>query len=48
MLEVGEMSEENFLNWTKSESFRLAHKGAGKHKNIYIGHPEFEGFKVIL
>jgi heme-degrading monooxygenase HmoA len=41
-------TEKNFLNWTKSESFRLAHKGAGKHKNIYIGHPEFEGFKVIL
>ena len=41
-------SEEDFINWTKSESFRNAHKDAGKHRNIYIGHPEFEGFKVVI
>ena len=41
-------SEDAFLNWTKSESFRLAHKGAGQHSDIYIGHPVFEGFKVVL
>ena len=41
-------SEEDFLNWTKSESFRMAHKGAGKHKDLYLGHPEFEGFKVVI
>ena len=41
-------SENDFFNWTKSESFRLAHKDAGKHKDLYIGHPEFEGFKVII
>ena len=41
-------SKEDFINWTKSEAFRLAHKGAGKHKNIYLGHPNFEGFKVIM
>tara|TARA_B100000029_G_scaffold424044_1_gene431562 strand:+ start:306 stop:608 length:303 start_codon:yes stop_codon:yes gene_type:complete len=41
-------SEKDFVQWTKSESFRNAHKDAGKHKNIYIGHPEFEGFKVVV
>tara|TARA_B100001027_G_scaffold86936_1_gene59556 strand:+ start:181 stop:483 length:303 start_codon:yes stop_codon:yes gene_type:complete len=41
-------TEEDFINWTKSESFRNAHKDAGKHRNIYIGHPEFEGFKVVI
>ena len=41
-------SENDFLNCTKSEKFRLAHKGAGKHSEIYIGHPVFEGFKVVI
>ena len=41
-------SEDYFLKWTKSEAFRLAHKGAGKHSDIYIGHPVFEGFKVVI
>tara|TARA_B100000941_G_C28174226_1_gene383802 strand:- start:120 stop:422 length:303 start_codon:yes stop_codon:yes gene_type:complete len=41
-------SENDFLNWTKSEKFRLAHKGARKHSEIYIGHPVFEGFKVVV
>ena len=41
-------SENDFLNWTKSEKFRLAHKGAGKNSEIYIGHPVFEGFKVVI
>ena len=41
-------TENDFINWTKSKSFRIAHKGAGKYKDIYIGHPNFEGFKVII
>ena len=41
-------SEEDFINWKKSESFRLAHKNAGKFSEIYIGHPIFEGFKVVI
>ena len=41
-------SENAFLNWTKSKAFRLAHKGAGQHSDIYIGHPIFEGFKIII
>ena len=41
-------SKDAFLNWTKSEAFRKAHSGGGQHKGIYLGHPEFEGFEVIL
>ena len=41
-------SEEYFINWTKSDSFKTAHKNAGDHKDIYLGHPVFEGFHVVL
>ena len=41
-------SEEDFVNWTKSEEFRLAHKDAGSNKHLYLGHPEFEGFNKII
>ncbi len=41
-------SQNYFRNWTKSESFRKAHKGAGEHSDVYIGHPVFEGFEVII
>ena len=41
-------SQEDFLNWTKSEAFRLAHKNAGQHKDLYLGAPEFEGFERVL
>ena len=38
----------DFENWTKSEQFREAHAGAGKHSSLYLGHPIFEGFEVII
>tara|TARA_Y100001935_G_scaffold254112_1_gene262134 strand:+ start:229 stop:531 length:303 start_codon:yes stop_codon:yes gene_type:complete len=41
-------SEDDFANWTRSEAFRKAHKGAGSHSGIYLGHPVFEGFEVVL
>ena len=41
-------SEDDFLNWTKSDAFRQAHKSAGEHSDVYLGHPEFEGFQVII
>ena len=41
-------SKNDFINWTKSEAFKLAHKDAGNHKGLYIGHPEFEGFEVVV
>ena len=41
-------SKKDFENWTKSEGFRKAHKGAGAHSKIYLEHPQFEGFEVII
>lgn len=41
-------SHKAFENWTKSEAFRKAHASAGGVKNIYLGHPEFEGFEAVL
>ena len=41
-------TKQDFINWTKSEAFRLAHKNAGKHKDLYIGAPHFEGFQKVL
>ena len=41
-------SKEDFINWTKSEAFRKAHKGASNNKDLYIGHPEFEGFHIVI
>ena len=41
-------SREHFLNWTKSEAFRLAHKNAGQHAEIYIGPPQLETFEQAL
>ena len=41
-------SKEDFINWTKSEAFKLAHKNAGQHKDLYLGAPNFEGFEVVL
>ena len=40
-------SRSDFEAWTRSEAFRLAHQGAGGHKPLYLGHPEFEGFDAI-
>ena len=41
-------SKDDFIDWTKSEEFRLAHKNSGQHKGLYLGHPNFEGFEVVL
>lgn len=40
-------SEDAFVAWTKSESFRASHKDAGQTKKLYEGHPTFEGFTPI-
>lgn len=40
-------SREAFEAWTRSESFRAAHKGAGENKPLYLEAPQFEGFDVI-
>ena len=41
-------SKQDFINWTKSEAFRVAHKNAGEYKTVYLDHPQFEGFEVVI
>lgn len=41
-------SKADFEAWTKSEAFRLAHRNAGDHGDLYAGHPNFEGFEAVL
>lgn len=36
-----------FEAWTQSDAFRAAHKNAGDHRDMYLGHPNFEGFNVV-
>jgi heme-degrading monooxygenase HmoA len=36
-----------FEDWTRSESFRLAHKDAGQTKGYYIGGPQLEMFDAL-
>jgi len=40
-------SQAAFEDWTRSEAFRMAHRGAGGNKPLYLGHPQFEGFEVL-
>ena len=41
-------SRADFEAWTESESFHKAHAQARAPAGTYLGHPEFEGFDVIL
>lgn len=36
-----------FLDWTKSEAFRAAHKGAGDHRDVYLESPVLETFEAV-
>ncbi|MDO9709587.1 antibiotic biosynthesis monooxygenase family protein [Paracraurococcus lichenis] len=40
-------SRADFEAWTRSEAFRMAHRGAGGTKPLYLGPPEFEGFEAV-
>lgn len=40
-------SQDDFEAWTRSQSFRDSHKGAGDVRDIYMGHPQFEGFSEV-
>ena len=40
-------SEAAFLDWTKSEAFRAAHKGAGGSRDLYLEPPELEIFETV-
>ncbi|HWW49071.1 MAG TPA: antibiotic biosynthesis monooxygenase [Xanthobacteraceae bacterium] len=39
-----------FEAWTKSDAFRRSHSRAGNDTgpSLYLGHPKFEGFEIIL
>lgn len=39
--------ETAFQNWTRSEAFRAAHKGAGDNKHMYDGAPALEIFESV-
>ena len=41
-------SEAAFLAWTESDAFRKAHAQARAPEGTYLGHPQFEGFRVVL
>lgn len=40
-------SRDDFVGWTRSEHFRKTHKNAGDNADLYLGHPQFEGFEVV-
>lgn len=40
-------SREAFVDWTKSQAFRDAHKGAGGHGDLYLEPPRLELFEVV-
>ena len=41
-------SKEAFIDWTKSDAFKLAHKNAGAHNDLYLGPPNLETFDQII
>ena len=41
-------SKDDFIAWTNKETFKKANKDGGKNKPLYIGHPIFEGFEIVL
>ena len=41
-------SREAFEAWTQSEAFRKAHSQARSPQGTLLGHPQFEGFEVLL
>jgi len=41
-------SRQAFVDWTESAAFQKAHSNARAPQGTYLGHPEFEGFEVIL
>ena len=38
----------DFEDWTQSEAFRKAYANAGGSGDIYLGHPNFEGFESVI
>ncbi len=40
--------KESFEDWTRSEAFRAAHKGAGETRHLYLEPPKLEIFETVL
>ena len=40
-------SEAAFQDWTRSDAFRAAHKGAGGHADLYLEGPRLEVFETV-
>lgn len=40
-------SQDAFDAWTRSSAFRDAHRGAGDHGDMFLDHPDFEGFDQV-
>jgi heme-degrading monooxygenase HmoA len=41
-------SRADFEAWTNSDAFKKAHGQSRAPEGTYLGHPEFEGFEVVL
>lgn len=41
-------SRQDFVAWTESEAFRLAHARARAPEGTYLGPPQFEGYDAVL
>ena len=41
-------SKKSFDAWQNSISFWEADKNAGKNRNLYLTHPKFESFKIVI
>ena len=39
---------EAFEAWTRSDVVSKAHAGAGSQRDLYLGHPQFEGFEAVV
>lgn len=37
-----------FTAWTESDAFKQAHAQARAPQGTYLGHPDFEGFEIVL
>ena len=41
-------SRDAFTAWTESDSFKQAHAKSRAPEGTYLGHPDFEGFEVVI
>ncbi|MHC4974205.1 MAG: antibiotic biosynthesis monooxygenase family protein [Planctomycetota bacterium] len=41
-------SRDHFRGWTESEAFLKAHRQARTPEGLVLGHPDFEGYEVVV